>query len=275
MNKLHRPRKRFGQNFLHDQNVIDTIVAAAALTDQDHVLEIGPGHGALTERMLPLVKQLDLIEIDRDLAQNFIERHHANLTIHVGDALRMDWATLLTATNCKLVANLPYNISSQVLFKMIDHRDQISKMVLMFQKEVGDRLRAPAGSKEYGALTVLCQLWFDVRRVTLVPPSAFYPPPKVMSEVLCFDRLLQPRVAVNDPLFFKRVVKAAFAQRRKTLRNCLGAAGFSAELIDSAATHASIDMQRRGETLTIEEFARLTEYLMTSQEVINAPMDGQ
>lgn len=263
MSIYHRPRKRFGQNFLHDQNIITTIVAAAELSDHDHVLEIGPGQGALTDKMLPLVKSLDLIEIDRDLAQQFTERNDEKLLVHVGDALKMDWNKILQSTECKLVANLPYNISSQILFKMITHRQRISRMVLMFQKEVGDRLRAEPGSKEYGSLTVLCQLWFDVSRVVLVPPTAFKPQPKVMSEVLCFDRRDSPRVDVADADFFRRVVKGSFAQRRKTLRNCLCAAGFSAIVVDAAAEQASIDMKRRGETLTIEEFALLAKQLQT------------
>jgi len=257
MQKYHRPRKRFGQNFLHDQNIISAIISAAELKETDHVLEIGPGQGALTQRILPHVATLDIIEIDRDLAQGFVERNDDKLTIHIGDALRLDWQQVLRFDNYKLIANLPYNISSQVLFKIIEHRRHFERMVLMFQKEVGDRLRAQPGSKQYGALTVMCQLWFDVSRVVLVPPSSFRPPPKVMSEVLKFERLEQARVHVDDPIFFQRVVKASFAQRRKTLRNCLSAAGFSSSNIETAQVEAEIDMQRRGETLSIQEFADL------------------
>lgn len=264
MDKYHRPRKRFGQNFLHDQNIIAAIIAAAQLDSTDHVLEIGPGQGALTDKILPQVATLDIIEIDRDLAQSFVERNDEKLTIHVGDALRLNWEAILRGNNCKLIANLPYNISSQILFKMIDHRNHIQRMVLMFQKEVGDRLRAAPGSKEYGALTVLCQLWFDVSRVILVPPGSFRPPPKVVSEVLKFERLDQPRVDVDDPLFFRRVVKAAFAQRRKTLRNCLCAAGFDTALVDRVAQILDLDMGRRGETLDIEEFSLLAKQLQLS-----------
>jgi 16S rRNA (adenine1518-N6/adenine1519-N6)-dimethyltransferase len=265
MAEYHRARKRFGQNFLLDQNIIVTIIHAAELTAEDHVLEIGPGQGALTHKILPQVQSLDLIEIDRDLAQDFIDLQNEKLTVHVGDALRMDWDKFLPATNCKLIANLPYNISSMILFKMIEHRQRISRMVLMFQKEVGDRLRAQPGSKEYGALSVLCQLWFDVESIAIVPPTAFRPPPKVMSEVLRFTRLPAPRVELEDPNLFRKVVKAAFAQRRKTLRNCLGASGFSREAIASAEQLAAIDMQRRGETLSIQEFALLTKHLLINE----------
>lgn len=261
MSRLHRPRKRFGQNFLKDQNVIAATIMAAELDETSHVLEIGPGQGALTDQLLPQVARLDIIEIDRDLAAEFAARESDKLRVHIGDALRLDWSAILTEPPYTLVANLPYNISSQVLFKMLSHRQLFKRMVLMFQKEVGDRLRAEPGTKEYGALTVLCQLWFDVSRVVLVPPQAFYPPPKVMSEVLRFDRRDTPRAQVDDPAFFARVVKASFAQRRKTLRNCLQTAGFTAEAVENAAELAGIDLKRRGETLTIDEFSRLAQQL--------------
>ncbi len=263
METYHRPRKRFGQNFLHDQSVISAIIAAAQLNSTDHILEIGPGQGALTQRILPQVATLDIIEIDRDLAQSFVESNHDKLTVHVGDALRLDWREILRDDNYKLIANLPYNISTQILFKMMEHRQHFTRMVLMFQKEVGDRLRAQPGTKEYGALTVMCQLWFDVDRVLLVSPQSFRPPPKIMSEVLKFDRLEQPRVRVDDQEFFQRVVKAAFAQRRKTLRNCLHAAGFSKSSVDITQEAGTIDMRRRGETLSIQEFAQLATQLQT------------
>ncbi|MDY0191499.1 MAG: 16S rRNA (adenine(1518)-N(6)/adenine(1519)-N(6))-dimethyltransferase RsmA [Desulfuromonas sp.] len=265
MENYHRPRKRFGQNFLHDQNVISAIIAAAQLDHSDKILEIGPGQGALTDKILPHVATLDIIEIDRDLAQSFVARNDSKLTVHIADALRLDWGEILHGDNYKLIANLPYNISTQILFKMLEQRQHFARMILMFQKEVGDRLRAQPGTKEYGALTVMCQLWFDVSRVTLVPPQAFRPPPKIMSEVLKFDRLAQPRVHVDNPVFFQRVVKAAFAQRRKTLRNCLCAAGFSPDSVDSAAKLTAIDMHRRGETLSIQEFSQLAVQLYTTE----------
>ncbi|OQY18355.1 MAG: ribosomal RNA small subunit methyltransferase A [Desulfobacteraceae bacterium 4572_35.1] len=267
MEKYHRPRKRFGQNFLHDQNIIAAIIDAARLNQNDHVLEIGPGQGALTAKILPKVATLDIIEIDRDLAQTLVDRDDERLTVHVGDALRLDWDSILHADNYTLIANLPYNISSQILFKMIEHRNRIACMVLMFQKEVGDRLRAQPGSKEYGALTVMCQLWFDVSRVILVPPSAFRPAPKVISEVLKFERLPHARVEVDDAVFFSRVVKASFAQRRKTLRNCLCAAGFAPAVVDKVADNIDLDVGRRGETLTIQEFSVLAKQLRLGENI--------
>ena len=257
----HRPKKRFGQNFLRDRTVVDRILGAADLRKTDQVLEIGPGLGALTDRMLPLVDQLHVMEVDRDLIDGLNARQAPNLTVHAGDALRMDWDAVLGAGPVKLVANLPYNISSQVLFKILDHRQLFSRAVLMFQKEVGDRICAPPDCRDYGILSVFCQLWFDVRRVVIVPPGAFYPQPKVTSAVLAFMPLAQPRVPVSDEAFFRRVVKGAFAQRRKTLRNTLLSAGFGFDGLEQVMADIGIDSGRRGETLDLAEFARLANAL--------------
>jgi 16S rRNA (adenine1518-N6/adenine1519-N6)-dimethyltransferase len=253
----HRPKKRFGQNFLQDERVVDAILQAAELTPSDRVLEIGPGLGALTDRMLPLVERLQVMELDQDLIAALERRSAANLQVLAGDALRLDWPALLPAPPYKMVANLPYNISSQVVFKILDHHRLFSRLVLMFQKEVGDRLSALPGGKDYGILSVLCQLHFNVRRLLVVPPGAFYPAPKVTSAVLIFTPLGAPRVAVPDERFFRRVVKAAFAQRRKTLRNTLSASGFGGAHLEPLLQGLEIDPVRRGETLSLEEFSRL------------------
>jgi len=261
MTQSHRARKRFGQNFLRDQNVIRAIIAAAELKPDDKVVEIGPGRGALTHILAPAVTQMHLMEIDRDLAAQWDASTHAGVMVHTGDALQLKWEEFLRAPPYKLVANLPYNISSQILFKVIEHRELFSTLVLMFQKEVAQRLRAQAGTKNYGILTVLCQLWFDVEPVISVAPQAFTPQPKVDSEVLRFTRLEQPRAQVDDPRLFVRVVKAAFAQRRKTLRNTLQSQGFDAKAVDAAAAQTDIDLKRRGETLDLAEFAALSNAL--------------
>lgn len=254
----HRAKKRFGQNFLRDRHVVDQIVAAAGLSEQDRVLEIGPGLGALTERLLPLAGSVTVMEVDTDLVDRLRERGAHSLIIHQGDALRLSWDALLTAPPYKLVANLPYNISSQILFKILDHRQLFARLVLMFQKEVGDRLCAPPGGKEYGILSVLCQLHFEMRRVTVVAPGAFVPVPKVHSVVLAFEPLPQPRAAVADEPLFRRVVKGAFGQRRKTLRRALIGAAFPEALVNEALQQSGIDAMRRAETLTIAEFAALS-----------------
>jgi 16S rRNA (adenine1518-N6/adenine1519-N6)-dimethyltransferase len=272
MPQSHRPRKRFGQNFLHDQNIIRAIVAAAKLEQGDKVVEIGPGRGALTHVIAPVVAEMHLMEIDRDLAARWESQQYPGVHVHTADALKLDWNTLLCAPPYKLVANLPYNISSQVLFKVIEHRHLFSTLVLMFQKEVAQRLRAHAGTKNYGILTVLCHLWFDVDPVIHVGPQAFTPQPKVDSEVVRFCRRAEPRARVAEPQFFIQVVKAAFAQRRKTLRNSLQSQGFTAADIDAAASHIGLDLQRRGETLSPMEFAALsiTLYEIVSQTVHSA-----
>jgi 16S rRNA (adenine1518-N6/adenine1519-N6)-dimethyltransferase len=258
----HRPKKRFGQNFLQDRHVVDGILAAAGLEPGDRVLEIGPGLGALTDRLLPEVSRLHVIEIDRDLGESLQSRPETNLCVHLGDALALDWDAILTAPPYKLIANLPYNISSQIVFKILDHRHLFSRLVLMFQQEVGERLCAGPGGKDYGILSVLCQVWFDVRRVLRVPPGAFYPPPKVHSAVLCFEALDHPRIDVGDEKFFRRTVKGAFSQRRKTLRNSLSGAGLGFDGLEQALIAAGIDPCRRAETLSLEEFGRLTRLIL-------------
>ncbi|HKI52063.1 MAG TPA: 16S rRNA (adenine(1518)-N(6)/adenine(1519)-N(6))-dimethyltransferase RsmA [Geothermobacteraceae bacterium] len=257
----HRAKKRFGQNFLRDRQVVDQIIAAAELSSADRVMEIGPGLGVLTDRLLKTAGRVLIIEIDRDLVGNWEQRNEPNLQIVSGDVLALDWAELLTGTGWKLVANLPYNISSQVVFRIIEQRNRFCRLVLMFQKEVGDRLCAGPGSRDYGALSIFSQLWFDIERVVKVPPQAFTPAPKVDSVVLKFTPLPQARVAIGDERQFKRVVKSAFAQRRKTLRNTLKTGGFSSVEIATALEKVAIDPGRRAETLSLAEFARLADQL--------------
>lgn len=257
----HRPRKRFGQNFLRDQNVLDRIIAAAELDEGDRILEIGPGPGALTGRLLATGLPVLTVEIDRDLGAALQARAADNLEVRIADVLRLDWAELLEKPPYKLIANLPYNISSQILFKVLDHRQAFSRLVLMFQKEVGDRLVAAEGSRDYGILSVLMQTWFRITRVVKVSPQAFFPPPRVDSVVLCLEPLAVPRVVLRDETVYRQLVKGAFAQRRKTLRNSLLGSGWQAIRIDRAFAEAGIDPGRRGETLRIEEFAALANIL--------------
>lgn len=263
----HRPNKRFGQNFLRDPQIVARILAAAALTPADRVLEIGPGLGALTDRLLPVCRQVVVMELDHPLVERWRARTEPNLQVCAGDAVRLDWPALLPEPPYKLVANLPYNISSQIVFKLLDHRALFSGAVLMFQKEVADRLCAAPGGKDYGILSVLCQLYFDLQRVVVVPPGAFTPPPKVYSAVLALTPLAQPRVAVQDAALLRRVVKGAFGQRRKTLRNALTGAGFDDAAVALALQGAQLDGQRRGETLTLGEFARLSDAFSGLQDL--------
>lgn len=263
----YQTKKRFGQHFLHDRTVIDKIVTAAQLNSEQEVVEIGPGLGVLTDQLLPRAAHVHVMEIDRDLIELLHARQDSRLSVHAGDVLKLDWSDCLPEPPYTLVANLPYNISSQIVFKLLEHRDLFQRLVLMFQREVGERLVAPPGGKDYGILSVLTQLWYDIQVVTLVKPGAFNPPPKVDSIVLNFKPLATPRVDPVDERFFRRVVKAAFTQRRKTLRNSLLAGGFSPAEIDSALLSAEIAPIRRGETLSLGDFSRLTKALFTLQKV--------
>lgn len=260
-----RPRKALGQNFLTDRNIIAKILAAAAVGPEDAVLEIGPGRGALTELLSQRVGRLVAVEFDRDLAALLRERFADNrqVLIHEQDVLKVDFAPLLgDQQRFKVVANLPYNISTPVLFRFLEERERFSRLVVMLQKEVGERLAAPADCSDYGLLTVLFRQWFDVRREFLVAPGCFFPAPKVDSVVISLTPLPASRVQVPDQELFEQVVRAAFAMRRKTLWNCLKSAGLaSSDQLEAALAAASIDGRRRGETLDIEEFARISREL--------------
>ena len=254
----YQTKKRFGQHFLHDPAVIDKIITAARLQPDQRVLEIGPGLGVLTEQLLRYAVQVTVMEIDRDLIERLRQRPEEHLIIYEGDVLKLSWSELLKEPPYTLVANLPYNISSQILFKLLDYRHLFKRSVLMFQREVAERLMARPGTKDYGILSVLCRLWYDIDKVTLVRPGAFNPPPRVDSMVLSFLPLSRPRVDPVDEVLFKRLVKAAFTQRRKTLRNSLLAGGFNAVAIDEALSFAGINPGCRGETLDLHQFSALT-----------------
>ena len=262
MSSTRRPLKALGQNFLVDRNIIDKIISSADVHPEDNVLEIGPGRGALTEILAQRAGRLVLIEFDHALAGSLKRRYQHDLRVTVidGDVLAVDLAAILSvADSWKVVANLPYNISTAVLFRLQEVRGKLSRMILMLQKEVGDRLVAPPDCSDYGVTTVLLGLWFDMRREFLVPPGCFHPSPKVDSAVLRFVPLAAPRVAVGDEVVFKRVVKGAFGMRRKTLINCLKAAELvPRDEVQQVLDDCGIDGKRRGETLTLDEFAALS-----------------
>lgn len=264
-----RAKKSLGQNFLTDRNVLSRIAECVALAPTDRILEIGPGKGALTELLVPGCARLVAVELDSRLVPLLREKFAGNPRVEIveADILAVDIQTLLAPTvgqQWKVAANLPYNISTPVLFAFLEHRALFSRLVLMLQKEVGDRLAATPGGKEYGALSVLFRLYFDVVREFIVKPGSFHPVPKVDSAVLSFVPLSEPRVAVGDERLFRRVVKGAFAMRRKTIWNCLKGAslGVADEAIAAALDDSGIDLQRRGETLTLDEFALLTRALL-------------
>ncbi len=262
-----RPRKALGQNFLSDHNIIRKILAAAQLQATDCVLEIGPGRGALTELLAERVSRLIAVEFDRDLAALLRERFvgQRQVTIHEQDILKVDFEQLMGGQRYKVVANLPYNISTPVLFRLLEERHRFSKLVVMLQKEVGERLSAQPDCSDYGILTVLFRQWFDIKKEFLVPPGCFFPPPKVDSVVISLVPLAASRVEVTNQALFEKVVKAGFSMRRKTLWNCLK----SADLLDPSQLEAvlqqcGIDGRRRGETLSLDEFALLSRCLQTA-----------
>lgn len=266
MSSARRPLKSLGQNFLVDQNVIEKIIDAASIQPASAVLEIGPGRGALTFDLAQHAGRLVLIEFDHALAawhqrQNAARQH---VTVVDADVLKVDLAGLLSVTpeRWNVVANLPYNISTEVLFRLYAVHERLSRMTLMLQKEVGDRLTAPPDCSAYGVTTVLLGLWFDISRAFVVHPGSFHPSPKVDSVVLTFIPLSEPRATVGDEDIFRAVVKASFAMRRKTLSNCLRSADCTKEIdCDQLLSACQIDGRRRGETLSLEEFARLSLWL--------------
>ncbi len=256
----HRPRKRFGQNFLHDPGVIARIVAAVAPRPGQHLVEIGPGRGAITEGLLRAAGSLDVIELDRDLVGPLAERLGTlgALRVHGADALRFDLCGLLpeaSAARLRVVGNLPYNISTPLLFRFLDQAACIDDLHLMLQKEVVERIIAGPGSKTYGRLSVMVQSRCRCDRLLNVGPGAFTPAPRVDSAVVRLVPQRPPQPAIDDPALHARIVAAAFAKRRKTLRNAL------AGLIDTDMMSAvGIDPTARAETLAVADFARLANH---------------
>lgn len=261
-----------GQNFLVDRGVVSRIVDLVNPAPGDHILEIGPGQGAMTRELVSSGASVVAVELDRRLAPLLAREFAAddNFTVVEADILAIDLQQLLATRSSspwKVAANLPYNISSQVLLKFLETPRLFSHLVLMLQKEVGDRLAAPPACKEYGILTVFSRLHFDVNREFIVRPGAFHPVPKVDSAVLSFRPLPAPRVDVGDESLFRQVVKASFSQRRKTLWNCLRSANLLEENEQLAAILAECDIDpgRRGETLDLDEFAALTRAIIEAK----------
>lgn len=260
-------RKRFGQHFLHDRGVIDRIVAALAPDPADAVVEIGPGRGALTAPLLDILNALHVIEIDRDLApvlSSELAAHRSErLVIHQADALRFDYQGLAGSlgTPLRVVGNLPYNISTPLLFALLAAAESIRDMLFMLQREVVDRLGAEPGTSHYGRLSVMVQQRARVERILRVGPGAFRPPPKVDSAVVRLTPLPREQrpAPVDDPDTFERVVRSAFNQRRKTLRNALKGLA-TAETIAAS----KLDPGQRPETVSIVGFARLANALSAS-----------
>jgi 16S rRNA (adenine1518-N6/adenine1519-N6)-dimethyltransferase len=253
----HRARRRFSQNFLHDAHYIGRIVAAIDPQPGDRIVEIGPGLGALTAPLIERAGHLTCVEIDRDLAARLRERWSAaQLTLVQGDALELDWAALAAQQGAplKVVGNLPYHISTPLLFALLPIAERVREQHFMLQKEVVDRIVAAPASADYGRLSVMLQFRYRCTRLFVVPAGAFTPAPQVQSAVV----RMQPRAAGELPAVdaarFARIVTAAFGQRRKTLRNAL-----QGELDEAAIRAAGVDPAARGETLDVAAFVRLAQ----------------
>jgi 16S rRNA (adenine1518-N6/adenine1519-N6)-dimethyltransferase len=253
--RAHAPRKRFGQNFLHDPRVIERIVDAIDPRPGEHIVEIGPGRAALTRALIARTGHLTAVEIDRDLAQALrVEFDATKLTLLEGDALKLDWTSLAGETPLRIVGNLPYNISTPLLFALAGIASAVRDQHFMLQKEVVDRMVAPPGSKTYGRLSVMLQFRYRMTSLFDVPRGAFSPAPKVTSSIVRMVPLPAGNLPDVDREVLARVVMAAFGQRRKTLRNAL------AELMDAATiTAAGIDPQARAETLGVAQFVALAQ----------------
>lgn len=257
-----RPRKRWGQHFLVSQQALDRILQVADLAPSDTVLEIGAGLGTLTVALAARAGRVIAVEIDPDLLPAL--REAVGGTSHVaivhGDALALDLARVFdeSAASRKVVANLPYNIASPLIVSLLERPLGITRMVLTVQREVADRLAAAPGSKDYGLLSVAVQYRAEAAVIGRIPPGAFYPPPEVESAIVRLEVRDRPACQVDDEVVFFQVVRAAFAQRRKMLRNALaGGLPLAPKEVEAACAAASIEARRRGETLTLQEFASL------------------
>nr|WP_199064105.1 16S rRNA (adenine(1518)-N(6)/adenine(1519)-N(6))-dimethyltransferase RsmA [Chromobacterium sp. ASV5] len=252
----HIPRKRFGQNFLQDAGVIAGIVHAVNPQTDDVVIEIGPGLAAITRPLLQRLKHLHVVEIDRDIISRLeAEFPPEKLTIHAGDALAFDFASV-SGQPLKIVGNLPYNISTPLLFHLASYGQRVTDMHFMLQKEVIERMVAEPSTADYGRLTVMLQYRFEMETILHVPPGAFWPPPKVDSAVVRMIPMPGRCGVASDEALLEKLVTQAFSQRRKTLRNNLKG---MAEVADLEAL--GIDPGLRPENLPVEDFVRLANHL--------------
>jgi 16S rRNA (adenine1518-N6/adenine1519-N6)-dimethyltransferase len=255
MPRVHTPRKRFGQNFLQDPAVIARIAAAIHPRENDHMVEIGPGQGALTEALVASGCRLDVVELDRDLVTGLLAAFsvYPGFTLHSADALKFDFSGLAgDGRPLRVVGNLPYNISTPLIFRLLEFAPLIADMHFMLQLEVVQRLAAEPGGKAWGRLGIMAQYHCRVEQLFEVPPGAFFPPPKVQSAIVRLIPHRQSPWPDCDEKRLRRVVKAAFAQRRKTLRNNLKG------ILDADAIEAlGLDPGCRSETLPLTDFIRL------------------
>ncbi|KFX57822.1 16S rRNA (adenine(1518)-N(6)/adenine(1519)-N(6))-dimethyltransferase RsmA [Clostridium botulinum] len=254
--------KSLGQNFLLDESVLNDIVDGAEVNENDFIIEIGPGVGTLTAKLLQKAKMVTCIELDNDLIpilQQELGEYDKFELIH-NDALKVDFNEIMkNEEHVKLVANLPYYVTTPIIVKLLKENHKFESLTIMIQKEVAERINAEPNCKEYGALSVLVQYYCNTKIIRKVSPESFMPRPKVDSIVIRLDRLSNPRVKVQDEKLLFDIVRAGFNMRRKTLWNATKVIGLSKEDLQKAFDSCNIDPKRRAETLSIEEFAALTD----------------
>ncbi|HLC18131.1 MAG TPA: 16S rRNA (adenine(1518)-N(6)/adenine(1519)-N(6))-dimethyltransferase RsmA [Thermodesulfobacteriota bacterium] len=261
-----RPKKRFGQHFLRDRNILKKIVRVAQVRPGEHVLEIGPGPGTLTEALIEAGATVTAVELDREIC-DFLRKKFAGVEefdLVEGDAAGISYIDLSREkkTRFKVVSNPPYNITGPLLVKFFNEREAFTGVTIMLQKEVAQRVASGPGTRDYGILSVLLQLHYDVKIEFNVSKNLFTPTPKVDSSVLGLRPLPGPRVPVESEAFFTRVVRTAFGTRRKTLLNALKPLGAEKQDLVRAFEKAGIDPKRRAETLSLEEFSALASALL-------------
>lgn len=261
-----RADKKLGQNFLIDENIVRNIVAAAELSDKDTVLEVGPGIGTLTQGLAESGASVVAVELDKRLLPvlDTTLEGYDNVRIVNGDILQVDIMQTVGVDEFKVCANLPYYITTPIIFALLEKRLPMERLVAMVQKEVAERMAAKPGGKDYGALSVAIQYYTEPEIAFIVPPSSFIPAPSVDSAVIVCKRREKPPVEVCDEALFFRVVKAAFSLRRKMLNNSLKNMGIKGEQVAKWLELAGVDGKRRAETLSLEDFAALTNTFATS-----------
>jgi len=252
------PRKRLGQSFLEDMNIVRRIVALAEPAENETVVEIGAGLGSMTEELAKRAGRVIAVEVDPRLVAVLQERFIGQNRVEVlqTDVLKYDFSSACPGGRIKVVGNIPYHISSPILFRLLDFRRSISSMLLMFQKELADRIMAPPGTKDYGIPSVLLARYTEPMCELTVPPTCFYPVPDVVSSVLRITVRQKPDLP--DEALFAKIVRTAFARRRKTLWNNLRHIGLPDEMVDRVFSGSGINRTRRAETLSVEEFEMLT-----------------
>ena len=254
--------KSLGQNFLVDDSVPRDIVSGAEVDENDLIIEIGPGVGTLTAQLLNKAKKVVAIELDNDLISILTQEIGDNPKFELihNDALKVDFNEVIgDEKSVKLVANLPYYVTTPIIVKLLKENYNFKSLTIMIQKEVAERMNAEPGNKDYGSLSLLVQYYCDTKIIRRVPPQCFIPRPKVDSIVIRLDRLSEPKVKVENEKLFFEIIRSSFNMRRKTLWNGVKNIGLAKENLELAFEEASIDPKRRGETLTIEEFATLSD----------------